>query len=150
MATTKTLTRSTKTPSAGDITQKWFVIDAEDQVLGRVAVKIAGLLIGKGKTNYTANLNMADHVIVLNAKKVAVTGRKEAKEYFHHSGFPGGLKETSLSKLRSTYPDRIIYAAVRGMLPKNRLQNERLKRMHIFVDAKHPYEHLNPEEVKHG
>src|SRR6266513_2571706 len=117
MSTTKTLTRSTKTPSSSSIERRWYIIDAQNKILGRLSTKAAGLLIGKGKSNYVANLDLGDHVIIINAKKIVVTGSKEGKKYYHHSGYPGGLKETDLATLRKTYPDRIITSAIRGMLP---------------------------------
>ena len=147
---TKTLSRQTKTPSANDNKSGWYIIDARDRVLGRLAVVAANLLMGKGKTTFTKFLDSGDHVIVINAKHVAVTGRKEAKPYYHHSGFPGGLKETSLAKLRKTYPDRIIKSAIKGMLPKNKLNAIHIKKLHIFEGDTHTYEDKNPMEVKIG
>jgi large subunit ribosomal protein L13 len=147
---TKTLTKTTKTPTVGATELKWYVMDAKGQVLGRLASRAAEILLGKSKPQYVASQNFGDHLVIINAKHIAVTGRKEDKKYFSHSGFPGGLKETSLSKLRQTYPDRIIYAAIKGMLPKNRLANERLKRLHLFAGDEHNFGSRELMEVKLG
>jgi large subunit ribosomal protein L13 len=146
---TKTLTRSTKVPSLSDRRSSWYIIDAKSKVLGRLATKAANILTGKNRTDYTPFLDLGDHVIIINAKHIHLTGTKEEdKKYYHHSGYPGGLKETNVAKLRSTYPDRIVRGAIRGMLPKNRLQARHLKKLHIFEGDNHSYEDKKPFEVK--
>jgi len=147
---TKTLTRSTKVPSQAERSSvSWYVLDARGAVLGRLGTVAADLLTGKNRTDYTPFLDLGDHVIILNAKHVHVSGAKESdKIYYRHSGYPGGLKETNLAKLRATYPDRIVRSAVRGMLPKNRLQAKHLKKLHIFDGDKHDYEDKKPVEIK--
>lgn len=145
--TTKTLTRVTK---AGKAEAHWYVVDARGKVLGRMATKVAELLMGKGKPNYDPSQEMGDHVVVLNAKVVAVTGKKESKAYYRHSGYPGGLKETDLETLRKTDPERIIRNAVSGMLPKNRLRDRRLANLHVFAGEEHQFEDRKPQEVDLG
>ena len=146
---TKTLTKTTHTPSSSTLSGNWFVLDAKGAVLGRLATVAADILTGKNRTDYTPFLDLGDHVIVVNAKNVHLSGAKEQdKAYYHHSGYPGGLKETNVAKLRATYPDRIVRSAVRGMLPKNRLQARRLKKLHIFEGETHNYQDKKPVEVK--
>src|SRR4051812_32543391 len=106
------LTRLTKTPSPSEVRTEWFLMDAKGVVLGRLASKAAEILSGKGKAQFTAAMSIGDQLVVINAKHVAVTGRKEDKEYFHHSGYPGGVKLTTLSALRRENPERIIREAV--------------------------------------
>ncbi len=115
----------------------WFVIDASGQVLGRLAAKIARVLIGKDKANYTPFLNSGDHVVVINADKIRLTGNKlEQKVYRHHSGFPGGLKEVPAKRLRVNRADWMVREAVLGMLPKNKLRASRAKKLRIYLDDK--------------
>src|SRR5689334_11326960 len=113
---------STEFPSKNGVTRQWHVIDAENVVLGKLASKAAMLLMGKTKTIYTPFLDTGDHVIVINAEKVRLTGRKEEKKVYHHfTGYPGGLVETSFKRVRATRPTRIVEEAIRGMLPKTKL-----------------------------
>jgi len=115
-------------------------VDAKDQILGRLATKIARLLSGKDKVEYVPYLDLGDNVVVINAAEVAVTGKKEKQKiYYRHSGYPGGLKAETLEELRRRRPEEILRRAVKGMLPKNKLQKPMLKRLHIFADEKHPY-----------
>jgi large subunit ribosomal protein L13 len=115
----------------------WVVIDASGQVLGRLAAKIARVLIGKDKANYTPFLNSGDHVVVINADKIRLTGNKlEQKVYRHHSGFPGGLKEVPAKRLRVNRADWMVREAVLGMLPKNKLRASRAKKLRIYLDDK--------------
>ncbi|MBZ5529396.1 MAG: 50S ribosomal protein L13 [Acidobacteriia bacterium] len=115
----------------------WFVVDASNQALGRLATKVARMLIGKDKPSYTPYLDSGDHVVVINADKVRLTGNKvEQKMYYSHSGYPGGLKEVPLKRIRSTRPDWVIREAVLGMLPKNKLRARRAKKLRIYLDAK--------------
>jgi large subunit ribosomal protein L13 len=115
----------------------WFVVDATNQVLGRLATQVARMLIGKDKASYTPYLDCGDHVVVINADKVRMTGNKlEQKIYRHHSGFPGGLKETPAKRLRTNRADWMIREAVLGMLPKNKLRAHRAKKLRIYLDDK--------------
>jgi large subunit ribosomal protein L13 len=147
---TQTLTRITKTPKLAERNSAWFILDAKGVVLGRLASRSAELILGKGKPSFTPGVSLGDHVIIINAKEVAVTGRKESKSYFRHSGYPGGLKEVTLGRLRQTHPDRIIYEAVKGMLPKTRLGALMIKKLHIYADSEHEFGDKKPVEVKVG
>ena len=138
----------TFTLKAKDIKKNWYLIDAEDQVLGRLSTKIAQLIRGKEKPEFTPHLDMGDLVIVVNADKVKVSGSKEDdKVYWRHSGFPGGQKETSLSEMRDKFPDRIITNAVKGMLPHNRLGRKMLKNLKVYADENHPHEAQQPIKI---
>ena len=130
-----------------EIKRDWFVVDAENQTLGRLASEIAQVIRGKKKPYYTPNLDMGDFVVVINAEKVVVTGSKEEqKTYFSHSGFPGGEKEVSLSSLRSKHPERIIYNAVKGMLPHNRLGRKLIKHLKVYTGSEHPHSSQQPKQ----
>ena len=134
-------TESTKPVSAKSIQRKWHVIDVNGKVLGRVANEIAELLIGKSKVNYVPYLDMGDNVVVINSAKVTVTGRKmDEKIYQNFSGYPGGLKEMPLKTVMERNPERALRTAVSGMLPKNKLRDRRLARLHIFPDENHPFQ----------
>lgn len=133
-------------PNADAIAKKWYVIDAQDQVLGRVASQVALLLKGKHRPEYTPHLDLGDHVIVINAEKVKVTGRKsDQKVYTQYSGYPGGLRTKMLRKLFEEKPENVIRHAVKGMLPKNRLGRQMIKKMKIYVGNEHPHEAQKPE-----
>ena len=135
----------TQFPSAKSIERVWHVVDAEDQVLGRVATKVANLLMGKHKPTYTPFLDTGDHVIVINAAKVRMTGAKEDQKFYRrHSGYPGGLKETSARKMRATYPERIVELAVWGMLPKSKLGKHMYKKLKVYGGGQHPHEAQRP------
>ena len=130
-----------------EIKRDWFIVDADNQTLGRLASEIAQVIRGKKKPNYTPNLDMGDFVVVINAEKVAVTGSKEEqKKYFSHSGFPGGEKEVSLSSLRRKHPERIIYNAVKGMLPHNRLGRKLIKHLKVYTGTEHPHVSQQPKQ----
>ena len=132
-----------------DVTRRWILIDAKDATLGRVSTEIAKYLIGKYKPTYTPHVDGGDYVVVVNAKELVVTGAKETdKMYYRHSGFPGGLKEAQLKELREKSPESIIQEAVKGMLPKNKLQAERLKRLRIFAGSEHSHTAQTPEKVE--
>lgn len=134
---------------ASDVTREWFVVDAAGQNLGRLATKIATILRGKHKTIYTPGMDVGDFVIVVNADKVEVTGRKlEQKMYYRHSLYPGGLKETNLQRMLQTHPTRVIEFAVRGMLPKNRLGRAMIKKLKIYAGATHPHEAQKPQPLE--
>ena len=114
--------------------KNWFVIDAEEQVLGRLATRVAGLLMGKDKPGYTPHLDCGDHVVVINAERVKLTGNKiDQKVYRHHSGWPGGLKEESVKSLLSRRPEEVVREAVLGMLPKNKLRARRAKKLRVYA-----------------
>ncbi len=139
-----------KTYSAkpSDVTRKWYVIDASSAPLGRVATQIATLLTGKGKPMFTHHIDTGDYVIVINAAQIQMTGGKiDKKTYYRHSGFPGGLKEASVREAMEKDPTVAIFKAVRGMLPVNKLRDERLKRLKIYADAEHNHEAQKPEVI---
>lgn len=140
-----------KTYSAkpADITRKWYVIDASELPLGRVATRVADLLIGKSKPTYTPHVDGGDYVIVINSDKLVVTGKKlEDKTYYRHSGYPGGLKETSLKFEIEKDSTKVIQHAVKGMLPANKLRDDRLARLKIYRDGEHNHSAQKPEELK--
>lgn len=134
-----------------EVTREWFIVDAAGLTLGRLATAVAERLTGKHKPMYTAHIDCGDNVVIINAAQVKVTGNKLAdKKYYRHSGYPGGIKETSLEELMRTAPQRAIEYAVKGMLPKNRLQAERLKRLKVYPAAEHPHGPQQPVEWKIG
>jgi large subunit ribosomal protein L13 len=131
----------TKVIKAKEIVRVWHLIDLKDEVLGRQASKIAQLLIGKQKPNYTPNLDGGDYVVVINAKDLVLTRNKaNTKLYRHHTGFPGGFREIPFKKMMENSPIKVVEKAVVGMLPKNKLRDLRLKRLKVFVDSNHPYQ----------
>lgn len=133
--------QKTYQPNQEEITREWHLIDARGKILGRVASKIAKYLIGKHKVEYVPHLDLGDYVVVTNADKFIVTGKKRKnKKYRRYSGYMGGLKETSLEDLLEKKPKEAIKLAIRNMLPKNKLRKKRLKRLKLFVDEEHPYE----------
>src|SRR5262252_1662092 len=135
-----------KTYSAkpGEIAREWYVVDAEGQTLGRLATHIADLLRGKGKPAYTPHVDTGDFVVVVNAEKVRVTGKKlEQKIYYRHSGYPGGLRERTLAEQLARRPEEVIRRAVKGMLPKNRLAAAQLRKLKIYAGPNHPHEAQN-------
>ena len=132
-----------------EISKDWWVADAEDQVLGRFASKIAQILRGKHKPNFTPHMDMGDFVIVVNADKVKVTGKKETdKTYFKHTGYPGGGSETSLADLRRSKPERILENAVKGMLPHNRLGRSIISHLKIYSGTNHPHSAQQPQVLE--
>lgn len=137
-----TVEREMKTYStkAADIKREWHVIDASGQVLGRLATQVAQRLMGKDKPNFAPNLDTGDYVIVINADKVVVTGRKAGqKVYYRHSGYPGGLKSITFEKLMQTQPTRAVEYAVKGMLPRNKLGVQMLKKLKVYAGDAHPH-----------
>jgi large subunit ribosomal protein L13 len=137
-----------KTYSAkpGSIAQDWFVVDADGKTLGRLATEIAHRLRGKHKPEYTPHVDTGDYIVVLNAEKVRVTGNKTGqKMYYHHTGYPGGLKSISFDKLRDKAPERIIETAVRGMLPKNPLGRAMFRKLKVYAGAEHPHTAQQPQ-----
>ena len=140
-----------KTFSAKPETVKrdWFVIDAENKVLGRLATEIARRLRGKHKAEYTPHVDTGDYIIVINADKIAVTGNKETdKQYHHHTGYPGGLKTISLDKQRIKAPERIIETAVKGMLPKNPLGRAMFRKLKVYAGAEHGHQAQQPQTLE--
>ena len=132
-----------------EIIRDWYICDAEDQVLGRLASKIAQIIRGKNKPYYTPHMDMGDFVIVINADKVKVTGNKEEeKMYWRHSGYPGGLTEYNLASLREKHPDRLISKAVKGMLPSNKLGHQLLSHLKVYKGSVHPHIAQNPKKIE--
>lgn len=142
----KTLrTYSTK---ASEIKRKWYLVDAKGKTLGRLASRVARIIMGKGKVNFTPHLDMGDFVIVVNASDIVVTGKKESqKTYFSHSGYPAGDKLLNFKHLIIRQPQRIIRQAVWGMLPQNRLGRAMLKKLKIYADTKHEHSAQKPEQI---
>ena len=133
---------------AQDVQRSWFVVDAENRTLGRLASAIAHRLRGKHKPEYTPHVDTGDFIIVVNAAKVRVTGNKEAgKIYYRHSGYPGGIKSTSLGKMRQTHPERILEKAVKGMMPRNSLGRAMFKKLKVYAGAEHPHAAQQPEPM---
>jgi len=131
---------TTYSPKVSEIKHFWHLIDANGQILGRLASEIATLLIGKNKPYFVPHLDCGDYVVVINAKEIKVTGKKETqKQYYRHSGYPGGFRQVTLKEQMAKDPRKIIEHAVAGMLPKNKLKDKRLVRLKIFIDEKHPY-----------
>ncbi|HEY3765800.1 MAG TPA: 50S ribosomal protein L13 [Gaiellales bacterium] len=140
-----------KTYSAkpGEIEKHWYVVDAESKTLGRLATQIADVLRGKGKVAYTPHVDSGDFVIVVNAEKIHVTGQKlDQKIYYHHSGYPGGLRERTLRQQLARRPEEVLRMAVRGMLPKNRLASAQLRKLKIYAGPEHPHAAQNPEPMQ--
>ncbi|KTD17538.1 50S ribosomal protein L13 [Legionella jordanis] len=132
-----------------EVKRDWYVIDASDKVLGRLATEIARRLRGKHKAEYTPHVDTGDYIIVTNAEKVTVTGRKfKEKMYYHHSGFPGGIKSTSFDKLQKKNPVRIIELAVKGMLPKNPLGREMYRKLKVYAGNEHPHVAQQPKPLE--
>lgn len=133
---------------AAEIQREWYVVDAADQNLGRLASNIATILRGKHKPTFTPGLDVGDFVIVINADKIAVTGNKLAdKRYYRHSLYPGGLKSRTLGRMLETHPERVIEAAVRGMLPKNKLGRAMFKKLKVYAGASHPHAAQQPKPL---
>ena len=132
-------------PSEGEIVRQWHVVDAADQVLGRIASAAALILMGKHKPTYTTFLDTGDHVIVINAAKVRLTGRKESQKlYRRHSGYPGGLTEVQARKVRATRPVRMVEEAIQGMLPKTKLGKQMYRKLQVYAGPKHPHDAQKP------
>ena len=132
-----------------EVERKWYVVDAEGQTLGRLATEIATILRGKNKPQYTPHVDTGDFVVVVNAEKVVVTGRKaEQKVYRRHSGYPGGLKETSYEQMMERRPTEILRRAVKGMMPKNRLARQQLRKLKIYAGPEHPHAAQSPQKLE--
>ncbi|MBM3787400.1 MAG: 50S ribosomal protein L13 [Acidobacteria bacterium] len=138
----------TVVPSGKDVQRNWFVIDAEDKVLGRVATEAARVLMGKHKTTYTPYLDQGDHIIVINAGKVRLTGKKEdQKLYRYHSGYPGGLREVSARRMRQTRPIKLVEEAIAGMLPKSKLGKQMYRKLNVYAGPQHPHQAQTPSDL---
>jgi large subunit ribosomal protein L13 len=138
----------TKSYKSANVEKNWHLVDAEDKVLGRLAVKIATILSGKNKAQYSPNADLGDFVVVVNAEKVKVTGNKfSQKNYYHHTGYPGGLKTKSFEKMQEDSPEKIIEKAVKGMLPKNKLANQIIKKLKVYSGSAHPHTGQQPKEL---
>lgn len=132
-------TETKQLPISGN-SRKWHLVDLSGQILGRAVTGIAGLIIGKTKTSYAPHTDGGDYVVAVNASKIKVTGQKlKDKKYYHHTGFPTGLRQIGLDEVMKTNPAKVIRLAVLGMLPKNKLRNARIKRLKVFADGNHPY-----------
>lgn len=130
----------TFTPTPKDIRRDWFVVNAQDKILGRLATEIARRLHGKHKPEFTPFIDTGDFIVVVNAEKIKVTGKKlDQKKYYRHSGFPGGLKETSLKDMLDRHPERVLLHAVKGMLPRNRMGRALLKKLKVYAGPDHPH-----------
>ncbi len=136
----------TYTPKASEIERQWLVVDADGQTLGRLATRVARLLTGKHKPTYSTHIDTGDHVIVVNAGKIRVTGDKlRSKQYARHSGYPGGFRQESLEHLLARRPEEVIRRAVRGMLPSTTLGTQQLRKLKVYAGADHPHEAQRPE-----
>ncbi|MEL7037678.1 MAG: 50S ribosomal protein L13 [Cyanobacteria bacterium J06592_8] len=140
------MTSKTYLPPVDSIDRKWYVVDAADQRLGRLATEVASIIRGKKKPTYTPHMDTGDFVVVINAEKVQVTGRKSSQKlYRRHSGRPGGMKTETFEKLQGRIPERIIEQAVKGMLPKNALGRQLFKKLKVYAGPDHPHEAQQPE-----
>ena len=138
----------THSVKAGEIRRDWFVLDARDLVLGRVASQVAHILKGKHKPTYSPHLDTGDHIVVINAEKIRLTGKKtEKKQYFTHSMYPGGVTWTSFRTMSESKPDRVLYLAVKGMLPRNRLGRAMMTKLKIYAGTEHPHVAQSPRTL---
>jgi large subunit ribosomal protein L13 len=143
------MTTKTYSPKPTELTHEWYIVDAEGQTLGRLAAELANRLMGKHKPQYSPHLDCGDNIVVINADKIVVTGNKlEAKKYYRHSGYPGGIKETKLGDLMERKPTAALERAVKGMLPKNRLQDARLARLKLYAGTEHPHAPQTPKPLE--
>ena len=141
----------TYVPKAGEITQEWILIDANDQNLGRLATQIASIMLGKHKPTFTPGVDTGDFVVVINCERITVTGNKlEDKFYYRHSLYPGGLKSISLRDQLAKHPDRVLRSAVWGMLPHNKFGRKLIKKLKIYAGPEHPHEAQNPRPLASG
>lgn len=138
--------KTTFMANAGNIERKWFVVDAEGQTLGRLAAEVAKVLRGKHKPTFTPHVDTGDFVIVVNADKVVLSGKKLIqKTYFHHSGYPGGSTFTQAGQMLEKHPERVVEMAIRGMLPKNKLGEQMYRKLNVYAGAEHPHQAQKPE-----
>lgn len=136
-------------PKEDEITQEWYLVDANDQLLGRLATKIAAILLGKHKPNFTPGVDLGDYVVVINAKKIRVTGNKlDSKIYYRYSGYPSGMKEITLRNKLAKQPELVIRQAVWGMLPHNRLGRKLIKKLKVYAGPEHPHQAQQPKPLE--
>lgn len=142
------MTQKSYYPKASDVSREWHIVDANGQNLGRLASKIATVLIGKHRPQYTPGVDLGDYVIVTNCGGITVTGKKmDDKVYYRHSGYPGGLKERTLRQMLDSYPDRVIRSAVWGMLPHNKMGRKLLKKLKVYAGTEHPHGPQQPKPL---
>ena len=142
------MTTKTFTPRAGDIERQWFVVDAEGKTLGRLASQIAHVLRGKHKPTYSPHMDLGDHIVVVNAEKIRVTGRKaDQKVYYRHTGYPGGLRTTTYEDMLGKHPERILRIAVKGMLPNNILGRQMFKKLRVYAGPEHEHAAQQPQAL---
>jgi large subunit ribosomal protein L13 len=131
-----------------DVAHQWYIIDAADMVLGRLATTVAAILTGKNKPTYTPHVDTGDYVIVINAEKVHLTGQKEEKKTYNwHTGFPGGFRTRTFKEMLAKHPEQVIEKAVKGMLPKNKLGRQMYKKLKVYVGSEHPHEAQQPSKI---
>ena len=139
----------TKSYKNTDLDKKWLLLDARDETLGRLSSKIASILMGKNKAQYTPHNDLGDYVVVVNAEKIRVTGNKDIqKKYYKHTGYPGGLKSSTFSEIIEKNPENIILKAVKGMLPKNKLSNSMISKLKVYEGDNHPHAGQNPIKIE--
>ena len=139
----------TKSYKNTDLEKKWLLLDASDKTLGRLSAKISSILMGKNKAKYTPHNDLGDYIVVINAEKVKVTGKKDIqKKYYRHSGYPGGLKSSTFSEIIEKNPEDIILKAVKGMLPKNKLSNSMISKLKVYKGENHPHIGQNPHKIE--
>ena len=139
----------TKSYKNTDLDKKWLLLDARDKTLGRLSSKIASILMGKNKAQYTPHNDLGDYVVVVNAEKIRVTGNKDIqKKYYKHTGYPGGLKSSTFSEIIEKTPENVILKAVKGMLPKNKLSNSMISKLKVYEGDNHPHAGQNPIKIE--
>jgi large subunit ribosomal protein L13 len=139
----------TKSYKNTDLEKKWLLLDASNKTLGRLSAKISSILMGKNKAQYTPHHDLGDYIVVINAEKVKVTGNKDIqKKYYRHSGYPGGLKSSAFSEIIEKNPEDIIFKAVKGMLPKNKLSNSMISKLKVYKGENHPHIGQNPHKIE--
>ena len=139
----------TKSYKSTDLDKKWLLLDARDETLGRLSSKIASILMGKNKAQYTPHNDLGDYVVVVNAEKIRVTGNKDIqKKYYKHTGYPGGLKSSTFSEIIEKNPENVILKAVKGMLPKNKLSSSMISKLKVYEGDNHPHAGQNPIKIE--
>lgn len=143
-----TLSYKTVSANKDTVNKEWILVDAENEILGRLASKVAKIVRGKNKVNYTPHVDCGDNVIIINAEKIQLSGNKwDQKEYVHHTGYPGGQRFTSVKQMLAKKPTEIIHKAVKGMLPKNRLGRQLMRNVHIYAGSEHPHQAQQPKVI---
>lgn len=136
-------------PKASDINRKWYVVDLNGAILGRAAVKVADVLRGKNKPMFSPHLDCGDHVIIINARRATVTGKKASyKKYYRYTGYPGGLRERTFRQMIENQPEKLVEQTIWGMIPHNRLGRKIFKKLHVYADDHHPHRAQKPEQLK--